>query len=401
VRAFLGAGVTAALLVGLVTPAHLAAAQDTLGFGINVIPDRTDQSDGALRGNQALWFAMSPGESITREFEIVSASDVEQDIEAEVLGLVIVNGEDQVDKSALSEVAPWVSFSPTPLVLPPRERAVLTMTVAAPLDAEGAFQAYARIRATATQIPTTQGDDETKAIIKGALAFDQRLWIGIGESGSLTTDFEIVDAVGLTVDEARTLQIEFANTGETPVAPRGTVELQSLDFTTLRVGPLDFGTATVLPGQSRYAQVILPEEVEPGPWKLLVIASQGNIKKTATFERDLTFPLELPSPTPLQAWQLALLALGVILGLCLLVFGWRTLKSGSSEILSETEEVTEVDPIPTPALGAPSKSPDSSQAEGFSSSVSAPPAVSEAADWAAQEADRIIRDLGLGEDPKR
>jgi len=372
-----------------------ADAEDTLGFGVNVIPDASDTSEAKLGGSQALWFALTPGQSITRQFDVVSVSDVEQLIEGEILSLRVVDGADRIDVATPSDIASWVTFSPSPLSLGPRQRAKLNVTVTAPTDAEGAFQAFIRVRAEAAQLPEIQSDTPAQTVVRGALAFDQKMWVGVGASGSLVTDFEIVDAVGLTVEDTRTLQIEFANTGETPIAPRGTVELQSLDFTTLVVGPLEYRTAEVLPGQSRYAAVELPPEVEPGPWKVFIVANQGNIQKTASFEKDLTFPRELPTRAPLELWQIAVIALGILLGLLLVVAGWRMLRPSKkgpgvaphSEASGEpvpamTAPVEFVAAVPEPSSPVPSRGPE----EG---------------NWATQEAERIFRELGLGDDPKR
>ena len=395
----------AVLIAAVVTAgwifAPAAQGDDTLGFGVNVIPDASDTSEGGLGGTQALWLSLSPGQSITRQFEVISISDVEQLVEGEVLNLQVVDGNDRIDPATPSEVSSWVSFSPTPLVLGPRERTTLSMTVTAPPEADGAFQAFVRLRAVAAQLPESTSDAPASAVVRGALAYDQKMWIGVGSSGSLITDFEIADAVGLTVDGAQTLQIEMVNTGQTPIGPEGTVELQSLELTTLRAGPLTFGTAQILPGESRYAQVELPANVEPGGWRIYVVANQGNIQKTASFDKDLTFPLELPASSPIAIWQIALIVVGILVGVLLIVIGWRLMRAPTSNQAAETVD----EPVTSEMVTAPFSSPGASVGVSPVSEAVDEPIVPEEAEgvadtWAQEEADRIFRELGIEDEPR-
>ena len=394
------AALLAVALLG-VFAAPLTAHADSLGFGVSVLPSDDDATEGDIGGNTKLWFALEPGTSLSRSIEVTSASDVVQEIAPEVIGLAIVDDVVVPDPELDVAVADWVSFSPPVLELAPRTTGIVEMQVTAPSDADGSSQFFVRLLGTSPESVVESDGEVTQAIVQGALAFDVEAWVGVGAGGALVTDFEIADAVGLTVDGARTLQIEMVNTGETPIGPEGTVELQSLELTTLRAGPLTFGTAEILPGESRYAQVELPENVEPGEWRIYVVANQGNIQKTASFDKDLTFPLELPTSSPIAIWQIALIVVGILVGVLLIVIGWRLMRAPTSNQAAETVD----EPVTSEMVTAPASSPGASVGVSPVSEAVDEPIVPEEAEgvadtWAQEEADRIFRELGIEDEPR-
>jgi hypothetical protein len=78
--------------------------------------------------------------------------------------------------------------------------------------------------------------------------------------------------------------------------------------------------------------VVMPEEVTEGSWKLFIVAEQGNIRKSKVFEEDLTFrPLGSTRPIRLLLGLLALVGM---------FFGWKLLRSPKHELSKEKETPT-------------------------------------------------------------
>jgi len=321
----------AALALVLLGASNTSASDNALGFSVRVLPDANDRSQGALGRGQDLWFPLEPGESRSREVRVLSAANADQLVQLDVLSLLNIDGKDQVDQLTASPIADWVTFTPREFVLAARDEEIVTMTVTAPIAADGAFRAFMRVMSEGPTPPEVAVSEGIGATVGNAIAIDRKVWVGVGDNAFLTTDFEIADVVGLTIDEQRTLQVEIANIGGTPIAPRGTIELQSLEFTTLQIGPLDFRAREILPGESRFTRVDVPAEVTEGPWKIYVVADQGDIRRTALFEKNLTFPSDPGEVTGRPAWQIVLIALLVIAGLVLLLWGVRTFRKQAGQ----------------------------------------------------------------------
>ena len=318
---------TSCLVLG--TAATSLASDRALGLSVLVLPDRDDRSEGRLGRGQELWFPLQPGESRDREVRVRSTADADQVVQVDLLSLLNVDGRDRADPETVSPITDWFTFAPSEFVLAAQGEQIVTMTVTAPVDADGAFTSMVSVSARGPLPQDSAVTEGIGATVGTAIAIDKKVWVGVGDNAFLTTDFEIVDVVGLTIDDQRTLQIEINNTGGTPIAPRGTVELQSSEFTTLQAGPIDFRVRETLPGEGRFTRVDLPEEVVDGLWTIYIVADQGDIRRTALFDSNLTFPSDPSDASGLSTWQLVLIALLVLTGLLLLGWGVRALRTHS------------------------------------------------------------------------
>jgi hypothetical protein len=115
------------------------------------------------------------------------------------------------------------------------------------------------------------------------------IFLGVGTSLQITTDFTIEDVSGVVVDGTRQLKIDFKNTGKTPLSLSGSVQLSSAEFQNNLVGPLPFTSVVIRPGILGYVLIPAPEQLTPGKWKILVSATQISTTKTREFTKDLTF----------------------------------------------------------------------------------------------------------------
>lgn len=310
----------AILVVWLLLPSHGASADgDDLGAGLTVVPTN-DGTDADLGGNNRLWFNSAPGGTATRKFVLTSQSLVEQTASFEILNLLVVDGTAQIDPGGTSAIKDWVSFDPPTAVLPPQGNIEVTMRIQVPADAEtGQYRAYLRVGLSlageAVPDPAVQGP---AAVVKNVLAFAQDVWLGVGAADGepLVTDFEI-DGVQGILDAAtgnKFLRIRFSNVGQTPLGIEGSVELRNQDFDNLNIGPLNYNTGQILPGERGFVDVELAQDTIEGRWQVLVRALQGQILKTEVFEEDLRFVIGgSESSTRAFVVRIGIFLLGVVL----------------------------------------------------------------------------------------
>lgn len=285
------AGLLIALVLASVWHSATEVSAGDLGFGVDIIPT-VDDTPGNLAANRELWFAAPPGGVSRREVKIISASDDAQKVKIEIFPLVVVDGEDTIDTSELSETAPWATIEPNDFVLLPRASQVVAITYRPPADTiEGSYQAFVQFGASAVD-PSSIGDpSKTQAIVPTALTFRKSLWLGVGnQDGELpVTDFELRGVAGLRRDSKNFLQVRIENTGETPIRPKGEIEIVDPLFPDNRFGPLKFSSPTILPGNTSRTEVDAPDGLVDGLWKIRVLARQGSIQRQEMYDVNLTF----------------------------------------------------------------------------------------------------------------
>lgn len=297
-----------------------------LGIGVEILA--TESADPARLGaNSELWFAIEPGATAQRKFRLISSSDIVQLISFELWRLIVVDGEPRIDRTNRSESEQWLSFSPSTLELEPRGRQDVTMTYTIPAGTEPAiYESYLRILVAAQEAPVQQSSDAgVQAVIKGALAFRKSVWLGVGDAASLLTDFEIRNAAGWLTDGGdKAVRLLLANTGGTPIRLDGTVQLADALFPDNSFGPFEFGTNIILPGESAYADAVVDASISDGRWSIFVQATQGSIRKTARFEKDLRFDRSLDEFGSRGAWFIRA-AIGVI-GVVFVLAGYALMR---------------------------------------------------------------------------
>lgn len=280
-----------ALLVAIGILPLAANAVGTLGVSVTILA-KSDGSQGDLSSNSSLWFSIQPGGTQYREFLINSASNIEQELKFELYQVKYIDGVATIDSSQKAEAEKWVTFSPSTLNLKPRQITKVKMTFNVPSGTKfGNYDGYLRVIASGKSNPIDK-DAKVQAVITNSLAFDQKFWLGIGDGEFLKTDFELDSVRGVIRDDKKYILVKTNNIGGTPIAPRGSIQLQDMVFEENKLGPLDAASSEILPGESGWVAAEVPASTNDGKWKIFANISQGNIVKTKTFEEDIEFKEE-------------------------------------------------------------------------------------------------------------
>lgn len=291
------------------------AAEGDLGISLQVIQGPEDSSSD-LNKNNKLWFVIAPGESGEREFQIRSASDSPQKIHLGIGGQVRLNGVLQFDAEATTPVGDWAIFSKNDFVLDARETETLKFSINVPKGT-----AIQTLEPSLLIAASGIADDDAQYKIPTALQFSQSIFLGVGTSDQFLTQFTIDDVSGINTNSGHMLLVKLSNTGKTPIALTGDLQLSSLTFESETIGPLKFISDTIEPGKSIDVMLPADEGVVEGKWKILVRASQGSIQETKTFEKDITFAGT--NYTMLAGFSGAIILASIILALVAI----RTLRS--------------------------------------------------------------------------
>ena len=310
-----------ATLASGVTPAF--ADNQGLGIAIQVIQGKDDSSKD-LNKNNRLWFVIAPGKSGSRDFQIRSASDIPQKIHLGIGAQKQVNGVRQYDPEGITPARDWATFSKNDFVLAPRTTVSLSMNIAVPANADvQTLQPSLLVQASAVKSASAQYKVPT------ALQFSQDVFLGVGTSDQFLTKFSIDDVYGANTNDGHVLILKLTNAGKTPVALTGDLQLSNITFAGLTIGPLQFVSPSIQPGESAEVPVKVDEKVTEARWQILVRAQQGSIQETRTFEKDISFK-------GVNYVQLAITSSAIILvSLTVLLIGLRTLRSIRRKQLEE------------------------------------------------------------------
>jgi hypothetical protein len=291
-----------------VAPVGPAVAAE-LGLALDVLPS-SDPDINRLTQGQALWFIIPPGSSKSRQVRVTSSSLINQEIELSVGYLNRIDGVATIDDSRKSETEDWAEFSPKKFILKPRASQLVDFKYSIPDSVEiGVHEAF--LYATASQV-TSKSNPEYRVPQNARIA--SPIFLGVGTSEQISTDFTIDDVSGVVVDGIRQLKVDFKNTGKTPLSLMGTIQLSSAEFENNLVGPLTFTSVVIRPGVLGYVLIPAPEQITPGKWKILVSATQISTTKTREFTKDLSFK------PPSALLQNSLRALAAII--FFVIFGW-------------------------------------------------------------------------------
>lgn len=332
-----------ATIIGFATPA--VADNQGLGIAIQVIQGKNDSSKD-LNKNNRLWFVIAPGQSGSRDFQIRSASDIAQKIHLGIGAQKQVNGVRQYDPEGSTPASDWASFSRNDFVLAPRTTASISMKISVPANTDvQTLQPSLLVQASAVKSASAQYKVPT------ALQFSQDIFLGVGTSDQFLTKFSIDDVFGANTNEGHVLILKLSNSGKTPVALTGDLQMSNLTFAGLTVGPLQFVSPSIQPGESVEVPVKVDEKVTEARWRILARAQQGSIQEARTFDKDISFK-------GVNYVQLAITSSTIILvSLALLLIALRTLRSikrkqleeqrikdeAEAERLAEAERVAELE----------------------------------------------------------
>jgi hypothetical protein len=312
-----------ALSIALIGSAPAFADNQGLGIAIQVIQGKNDSSKD-LNKNNRLWFVIAPGKSGSRDFQIRSASDIPQKIHLAIGAQKQVNGVRQYDPEGTTPASAWATFSNNDFVLAPRMTSTLTMTISVPQNTGvQTLQPSLLVQASAVKSASTQYKVPT------ALQFSQDIFLGVGTSDQFLTKFSIDDVRGANTNDGHVLIVKLSNSGKTPVALTGDLQLNNLTFAGVTVGPLQFVSPSIQPGDSAEVPIKVDEKVTESKWQILVRAQQGSIQETRTFEQDISFK-------GTNYLQLAITSSIIILiSLAVLMVAIRTLRSIKRKQLEE------------------------------------------------------------------
>lgn len=285
------ASLSLALMLGLlstlslvaVAPASAADQPSTLGIAMQV-QQGDDDSSGDLNKNNRLWFVIEPGASGSRSFEIRSSSQIDQVISMSLGAQANFTGKLEYDPEGVTPIAEWASFDKNNFVLKANTQTMVNMTITVPKGSPiDTYEPTLLIKASAVK--------QSKAQYKltNALQLAHGMFVGVGTSDQMRTAFTIDDVNGATTNEGRVLLVKFSNTGKTPIALTGDLQLRNLTFETATVGPLSFATDTIAPGESTTIAVPATEQITEDNWRILVTAKQGSIVMSRSFDKELSF----------------------------------------------------------------------------------------------------------------
>ena len=318
------------LLIGALSTFSLPsnAAQPNLGLALDVLPS-TDPEISKLTQGQALWFVIPPGSSKFRDVRITSSANVSERIDLSIGYLNRIDGVATLDDSKKSETAPWANFNPKSFVLKPGESQIVRFNYVIPDDVEvGIHEAF--LFATASQL-VVKNSSEYRVPQNARVA--SPIFLGVGTSADIATDFSIDDVSGVVVDGVNQLKIDFNNIGKTPLSLSGSIQLSSAEFQNLLIGPLQFTSLVIRPGIKSYVLVPAPPELTPGKWKILVSATQISTTKTREFTKNLTFE----PPSALISNLVRVLSALLFFGL--FVLAYRTLRKSRVKTDNYPDEV--------------------------------------------------------------
>jgi hypothetical protein len=299
------------------------AAQNTLGVSIQVLLG-PDDSSKSVNQNNRLWFVIEPGKSGTREIVVSSTSNIAQKVHLSVGARVQVNGQLNFDDTGTTPVNSWTSYSKNDFSLAPNAQEQVTMKISVPENsAVQVLQPALLVEASGLTSKSAQYKIPTE------MRFVQGMFVGVGTADAMNTAFTIDDVVGSNGVNGHVLHVQLSNTGKTPIAVQGSIQLSNLTFKSPTVGPIEFSTGTISPGKSDYAEIKVGKAVPEGKWSIYVTAKQGDIVQTKTFEKDIRF-------NGLNPISLIVFSVSIILVSLLLAFiALRTLRSIKRKQLEE------------------------------------------------------------------
>lgn len=291
------------------------AAEGNLGLSLQIL--QGDSSKSGLESNTRLWFVVEPGTSKSRTFIVQSTATVSEKISLSIGAVKRVNGQSQLAIGETSPIESWVSFNTNDFILAPKALKKIVMTFTVPVDEDvNSFSAMLLVKASGV----SNQESKDAYSVPGAAQIAAPIFLGVGTEDEFITEFEIKDISGVVTTEGKALRVEIKNNGKTPVSILGDVQVTGITFQTDTLGPFSYETETIAPGETKFADAIVGDQIVDGKWRLYITASQGAITETREFEKNITYTAS-NSLLPL----LIRVAIGVI-SLLLLLWAYRAFR---------------------------------------------------------------------------
>ena len=295
-------------LSGLVTPTNSAFAEG--GFFLRILPDSANE----WSNNSKLWVVAVPGEKSVRKFTLSNTSNQRIDVDLKLGGAQILDGLISFDKDAKLRSEGYASFSENPVKLSPKEQKVIEVIFFPPDGAESfAEDGYLVASIAGKDVSSSSG---LQVVIPTVYQYAYPMFVGVGSYAEFRSEFEIVDVDGYINSKGNALRVFLKNTGKIPILLKGDVSFQDSTFGGPVLGPFEFSTSRISPGQTAFAAIQLPETITETKWKIFTKASVGNNTKTRIFEKDISFTGMSFFTRTIQVFLAAISLLG-------LLWSWR------------------------------------------------------------------------------
>ena len=311
-------------LSGIAGSSNGAYAQG--GFFLRILPDSSQE----WSNNSRLWIVAAPGEKSTRRFTIANTSSRNIDVGLKLGGAKVLDGVSSYDKDAKLKSEGFASFSENPVKLSPGAQKVIEVNFSAPIEA-GSFaeDGYLVASVEGKDVSSSSG---LQVVIPTIYQYAYPMFVGIGSFAEFRSDFEILDVDGYINSKGNALKVFLKNTGKIPILLNGDVSFQDATFGGPVLGPFEFSTSRISPGQTAFAAVQLPETVTETKWKIFTKASVGINTKTRIFEKDLSF-------TGVSLFTRAVQALLAIVSFLGLLWSWRQFRPSKRQGVPESSTV--------------------------------------------------------------
>jgi len=170
--------------------------------------------------------------------------------------------------------APWITFGPSGLTVPPGGSSIINYSVKVPTDQNlaGTYWSIIMVEVVSKGSPEIVGahGGQVRLGINQVFRYGVQIVTHIKDTGQLKLKF--LDTRLLREGGARVLEVDLENIGERWLRPALWTEIY--DTTGTLVGKFDAGTLRIYPGTSARYRVDLTK-VEPGYYKAVVIADCG------------------------------------------------------------------------------------------------------------------------------
>lgn len=304
-------------IVASIDSAHTAG-----GFFLRVLPD----SSREWSDNSKLWVVAVPGEKSIRRFTVSNTSNRRIDVNLKLGGAQILDGVISFDKNARLRSEGYASFSENPVKLSPNEQKVIQVIFSPPTGTESfAEDGYLVASIAGKDVSSKSG---LQVVIPTVYQYAYPMFVGIGSYAEFRSDFEILDVDGYINSKGNALKVFLKNTGKIPILLNGDVSFQDATFGGPVLGPFEFSTSRISPGQTAFAAVQLPETITETKWKIFTKANVGINTKTKIFEKDLSF-------TGVSLFTRAVQALLAIVSLLGLLWSWRQFRPSKRQGVPE------------------------------------------------------------------
>ena len=268
-------------LSSVVAPVNIAHAEG--GFFLRILPDTSKE----WSNNSKLWLVAVPGEKSTRRFTVSNSSTKRIEVDLKLGGARILDGIISFDKDAKLKSEGYASFSENPVKLSPKEQKVIEVIFSAPSGVESfAEDGYLVASIAGEKVSSNSG---LQVVIPTVYQYAYPMFVGVGSYAEYRSNFEIVDVDGYINSKGNALRVFLRNTGKIPILLNGDVSFQDATFGGPVLGPFNFSTSRISPGQTGFVAVQLPETITETKWKIFTKATVGVNTKTRTFEKDLSF----------------------------------------------------------------------------------------------------------------